>query len=230
MVSFEKKELSRPKRVCLRLKEKREARGLTISEVAKRTRISQKYPEALEQCRFHDIPFGTVYQKNFIKRYASALGVPHEEFLEQFLDEEVPTNDTRLPPPTKQKNWSSYLPAIIRSTLLAGVLFATIGYLGIQVKQSIEPPSLIIYTPTDGFIAYAPEIIVHGTTEKEAQVFINNEPIILHDDGQFEEQMYLSDGVNTISISAKKKHGKTTVETRHVILKKTEELTLRNMP
>lgn len=217
-----------PKRVCLRLKERREARGLTLAQVATRTRISQKYLEALEQCRFDAIPFGTVYQKNFIKRYAAAIGMPAEEFLQQFLEEEADVPKPQPASSEKQKKiWSSNMPMLIRNAVVVSVLVGAIAYLGAQVKQSIEPPTLTLYTPTDGFVTYAPEILVHGATEKEAQVSINNETIVLRDDGQFEEQIYLSLGVNTIQVSAKKKHGKTTIETRHVILKKSDELTRR---
>src|SRR3990167_4579809 len=193
MASFQKKDLAPPKRVCLRLKECREYRGISLSEVAKRTRISQKYLEALESCRFEDIPFGIIYQKNFIKRYALAIHASPDEFLRQYLQEEVVKEDKTAPNlhSSTQRHLSN-MPLVVRSAaIIASVLFA-IGYLGFQVKQSIEPPLLSVFSPPDGFIVHDPEIKGQGTTEKETQVFINDEPIITNDEGIFEERMYLS--------------------------------------
>jgi transcriptional regulator with XRE-family HTH domain len=226
---FQKKELEVPKRVCFRLKECREQHGLTIADVAKRTKISAKYLEAMECCRFGDIPFGPVYQRNFIKRYAAAIGVPAQEFLDQYLREETAPQDAQAigGVMTYKRRRSLNIPSLIRHILIVSAVMATTGYLGMQIKQSIEPPVLSVYAPAEGFVATAPDVTVHGSTEREAQVFINNEPIIINDQGLFEQRMYLSPGINTIIVSAKKKHGKTTTETRHVILKTNEELTRR---
>lgn len=228
MTLFQTKPLEPNKRVCLRLKECREAKGLTMAELALRTRISQKHLEALEQCRFSDIPYGAVYQKNFIKRVASALGADPEALLNQFLEEEATEEAAQsLAKVIRKKTSISNMPLLLRYVFLGAAVVIVVIYLGIQVKQSIEPPMLVLLSPQNGHVATTPKISVRGTTEKEAQISINGEPVIIDNEGKFEEQMYLSPGINTIVISAKKKRGKSATETRHVILKTAEELSFQ---
>jgi len=53
-------------------------------------------------------------------------------------------------------------------------------------------------------------------------VSVNGKDVGTNEKGVFEAQIDLSVGVNTLTIEAKKKHGKTTQEVRHVVLKASE--------
>lgn len=57
-----------------RLREAREARGLTISEVGTATRVSERALLAMERERFHLLPAG-VFRRTYIKAYAEAVGL-----------------------------------------------------------------------------------------------------------------------------------------------------------
>jgi ribosomal 50S subunit-recycling heat shock protein len=63
---------------------------------------------------------------------------------------------------------------------------------------------------------------VQGETEPEAQITINGQETKNSEKGQFKEEISLAEGVNTITFVVKKKHGKTTTETRHVVYKAKE--------
>ncbi len=56
------------------LREAREARNLTIAEVAKATRIKARYLEAMEDGRWDEMP-GPVQARGFLKNYAIFLGL-----------------------------------------------------------------------------------------------------------------------------------------------------------
>jgi len=62
------------------LKEKREALGLTLKDVFQRTRLTAVNLEAIENGNLHLLPV-PIYTRNFIKTYASALGIDSEPFL-----------------------------------------------------------------------------------------------------------------------------------------------------
>ena len=81
----------------------------------------------------------------------------------------------------------------------------------------------MVYSPQNGYITNANPLVVRGETEPEVYISINGEEIVHYEAGQFETSIYLAPGVNTITISATKKHGKTTTETRHVILKESDK-------
>ena len=66
------------------LRSHREAKGLTIIDVASATRISKKYLQALEDENFLFIP-SIVYAKGFLKTYAMYLGLDPKPLTEQLL-------------------------------------------------------------------------------------------------------------------------------------------------
>lgn len=221
MSAFQKKQLTPTKRVCLRLKEAREKNGMSLIELAKKTKLSKKYLEALEECRFNDLPPATVYQKNFVKCYVEALGINANPFLKQYLNEEVVKTNKTTPKTTEvtKAGWLASLPLILKFSLISLLIVIMASYLGLQIKHILEPPLLVIYSPEDGFITEQKSILVQGKTEKEVNVSINGQSVMNSEEGQFAEMINLSPGINTLSITAQKKHGKTTTETRHVVLK-----------
>lgn len=227
MATFSKKQLKPSKRVCLRLKEARVAANMTLTELSRRTKLSKKYLKALEECRFDAIPCAVIYKKNFIKRYAAALEINPQVLVKQFLDEEVVTKEEQkreVQPVEKQRLYN--IPMAMQYVGIVAVLALCIGYLGLQVKRIVEPPQLSVYAPQNGQVTDEQTLFVYGEVEKEAEVQINGEEIVKNNAGQFKEELTLSPGINTIVVSAKKKHGKTTSETRHVILRQTHQFSL----
>jgi cytoskeletal protein RodZ len=65
------------------LKEQREKAGITLQNVAAKTRIDIKFLEALEDGNFNFLP--EIYVKAFIKQYAKVIGLDEEETLQKYL-------------------------------------------------------------------------------------------------------------------------------------------------
>lgn len=223
---FQKKKLEKTKRVCWRLREARVAAGVSIAQVAQKTRIRPTYVRALEECRFADIPYAVIYQKHFLRRYAEAVGLPSSRLLQQFVLEEIPARGESKPRRERLVGRCQNLPILLKGLALAVVVLGLVGYLGWQVRSMITPPALAIFTPPDGYVTTHPGLLIYGETSPEALVFINGQKITTNDAGHFEETVNLSPGINTLEISAKKRHGKTSRLTRHVILKNSKRLTL----
>lgn len=65
---------AKPATVGQRLRAEREAQGLSLPEVATRTRVTQRFLEAIENGRLEDLPSST-YAVGFAKAYARAVGM-----------------------------------------------------------------------------------------------------------------------------------------------------------
>jgi transcriptional regulator with XRE-family HTH domain len=65
------------------LKEQREKAGITLQNVAAKTRIDIKFLEALEDGNFNFLP--DIYVKAFIKQYAKVVGLDEEETLQSYI-------------------------------------------------------------------------------------------------------------------------------------------------
>ena len=67
----------------------REARGLTLEDAERDTRISRRYLQALESEQFEVIP-APVYARGFLRSYSQYLGIDPSEALAMFPREEDP--------------------------------------------------------------------------------------------------------------------------------------------
>ena len=61
-----------------RLREAREARGLSLRELSDQTRIARRYLEAIEADDYKELP-GGIFNRSFIKAYAKAVGFNEAE-------------------------------------------------------------------------------------------------------------------------------------------------------
>jgi len=73
----------RPLGIGERLRNTREARGLSLDDVEASIRIRRRYLEALEAETFHAIP-GPAYVRGFLRTYAAYLGLPAEELVAMY--------------------------------------------------------------------------------------------------------------------------------------------------
>ncbi len=83
-----------------RLRMAREEKGISLDEVAGRTRIHRSYLEALEAERWSEVP-SAVSARGFLRNYLRFLGLPEKELLQQFSEETktTPFREQRVDPP-----------------------------------------------------------------------------------------------------------------------------------
>ena len=93
------------------LRDAREARGLSTSQVAAKTHILVQIIEGMEKEDFHRIP-AAIYGRGFVKSYAACVGLDPQPLLREFMDiyegrraptvqiRPVPTAEPPAPPPT----------------------------------------------------------------------------------------------------------------------------------
>lgn len=217
-------------RSCLRLKEMREQQNLSLEDLSKKLKMSKSHILAIEECRVNDLPFAPVYRKKLVADYCKILGIT--DLVNQFVEEELeptmaPQTQTSLKKTITQ--WYN-LPLFFRTGCTLTMVLLFFGYLGLQVKKIVEPPALNLISPINGFITKDSNLQIAGQTDKEVTITINGKEIKNNTEGAFDERLILSPGVNTLVIAAQKKHGKTTTETRHVVLEQTSEFSLTDNP
>ncbi|TSC84293.1 MAG: hypothetical protein G01um101413_588 [Parcubacteria group bacterium Gr01-1014_13] len=220
MAVFCLKNLEPARRVGERLKKAREEQRLSLDDLSKKTRIPNKYLESIELGRFKELPQAKAHRLAYIREYAEALNLNPASFLYQFSQEADLVNEAQSHPRHAHKLWAlNSLSNIFRKLAVAILLIGFLGYLSWQVSGILQPPKLAVFTPADGYISSKLVTLVQGETEKEVRLTVNGKDIMPNDKGKFEIPVDLSNGVNTITISAIKKHGKITTITRHVIVK-----------
>lgn len=78
-----------------RLKEAREAKGLTLDDLQEITKIQKRYLSCIEQGKYDVIP-GKFYVRAFIKQYAEAVDIDPETLFEEFRHEIPSVNEENI--------------------------------------------------------------------------------------------------------------------------------------
>lgn len=205
------------------LKETREKKFYTLDEIEKATKIRKELLEALEAGLYQKLPPPTFIQ-GFIKNYGKFLGLNTEKLLAIFRRE---FSEGKNPPrilesfsnPVDKKRFRITPSRVLISVTLTLVIIFFV-YLWFQYRFLVGSPFLEVNQPVDQFNAISNEIIISGRTDPEAKVSINNQEIQVEQNGQFSQQIKITDNVNNIVIIATSKSGKQTKIERTVFLKR----------
>src|SRR5436309_2404225 len=74
------------------LRDAREARGISLAEAKRETKIRAKYITALEDDKLAALP-GPVYARGFLRNYAQYLGLDPQQAVELFDEQSQPTRN-----------------------------------------------------------------------------------------------------------------------------------------
>lgn len=108
-----------------RLRQSREAQGISLAQAAVDTRILQQSIIALEEGAYHRLPSDVVI-RGFVRNYAQYLDLPADEMIELYRRERGSTDKIRIVPATIPPRSRSYvLPGFF------GVFFVTIALVGL---------------------------------------------------------------------------------------------------
>ena len=165
-----------------RLRLAREAAGLSLADVATRTRITQRHLAAIEKSDFSELP-GRTYVTGFARAYARAVDLPEAEIgaaVRRELEEDAygsrplyeayePTDPARLP--TARLTWT----LVIVTLLLASAY-------GVWRFLSVEPDEALIAAQNrDADASEAPQndAAAAPATKAGAAAIAANAPVVL---------------------------------------------------
>lgn len=134
-----------------KLRQAREARGFTLSEVAEQTRISALYLESIEHDDYGKLP-GGIFNKGFVKSYAKFVGVNEQEALTDYsalmaradLAEEAELKLYKPEVLTDDRSGPSMMPTIIIAAVILGIM--TVGVL-LLVNYLRRPADDVVVNP-----------------------------------------------------------------------------------
>jgi cytoskeletal protein RodZ len=121
------------------LTQARTARGLTLPDVERDTRISSKYLEALERGELETLP-APVYARAFMRTYSQYLGLNAREFVSEMPGAKPEPELPPLPDVTRER----LMPLVSPSWVIAGavvVIMVIAGMLMFWSRSNDNPPS-----------------------------------------------------------------------------------------
>ncbi|GAA0496030.1 helix-turn-helix domain-containing protein [Salinibacillus aidingensis] len=129
-----------------RLKEAREEKGLSLSDIQEMTKIQRRYLNAIEEGQFNILP-GSFYTRAFIREYANTVGLNADQLFEEY-ENELPSPEqeeyerisrvqkhSKQPSSEKHSALFSVIPKILTVLLIVAIIvFAYFFY-----QQTIDP-------------------------------------------------------------------------------------------
>jgi cytoskeletal protein RodZ len=196
-----------------KLKKLRSEGRISLAEASKSTKIQIKYLEYLESGEYEKLP-AKVYVKGFLRSYANFLGISESYLIklyerEQGIRENIKntSQEKKLAEPIKFPRFI-ITPRIIVMSAVGLLVFGCFFYLYKEMGNFVNTPRLVVIKPVSGSVVESKSVYVSGVSEKDSEVFINDQPTMVNDKGEFNENVGLQDGLNTISVKAKNKFGK----------------------
>ncbi len=192
-----------------------------MADIGQQIHVAPKYIIAIEESRYRDLP-GLVYARQFVRRYAEALATDVAMAMDIFDREyqvvtQAKPSGRPLLTPRAQTEFAWYRRHF--RLIVAAFLILTVGtYIAIQAARNFLPPQLVVFDPTGDLSTTAMNIAVKGWTDPNATVTINDQDVQTSGDGKFNESIDLHLGLNTLKISAIKKHSSARIITRQVLV------------
>lgn len=187
-------------------KEAREKKKLSLAEIAKTTKIKEKFLTALEENNWSDLPNFSI-TRGFTKAYADFVGVDQELAL-ALLRRDFPQVSDK-PASKVESQLYSRTKLTPQATFFIVVALAVLAISAYLVRQYIvfsAPPSLETKLVVDG-----EKIIVSGKTIQSATVQVNKQPVLLDDQGSFSLTLDRVEVGSVVEIKATSRTGKETV-------------------
>lgn len=215
-----------------KLRKLRSEKRIPLSEVSRLTRIQTAYLESLEEGRYDQLP-ADVYIKGFLRSYADFLGVDERILIRLYEKEKgIKKNLEKSKNPVDPKakiepiNISSFVftPKKIVATAALVIVMAGFFYLYKEIGSFASTPLLVIMSPQADSEVDGNSTFIEGATDKDAKLFVNDQPILVNDDGKFRELITLQSGVNVINVKSVNKFGKESQESLNIRSKYEEKV------
>ena len=198
------------------LRAAREEKKLTLQDIEKGTKIRLKFLSAIESDEFGIMPSQS-YVKGFVKNYSEYVGLNSKTVLAFYRRQTVDAPKSHLLPKgmAAPLNRSAFqlTPGKFIFMMVSVLVALFLTYLFFQYQTLQKPPSLVVDSPTNQEVFADTRVDVLGKTESDATVTINGVSVLVRQDGKFFDQIPVEPGINTITVVASSRLGKTTTKT-----------------
>jgi cytoskeletal protein RodZ len=221
-VNFTKKPMPQKEGLGDKLTKKRITLGYSIKDVEKAIHIRSKCIEAIENGRYDKLP-PDVYVKGFIRSYAQYLNLDPVKVLKLYQKEKGLAESIKKASTKKSAMKSIDAPKIlitpktITITVISFLALIIVGYIGWQVNILASPPKLSLMSPSGDMKIYQSTLSVEGTTDPGTILYINDIEVGVGQNGEFNENVNLQEGVNVLTVKAQNKMGKYTEAKRTIV-------------
>lgn len=188
------------------IKTARTEKRLSLKDLEEITKIKSSFINSIENEDWQSLPSFTVIL-GFVKSISTALKIDQNSTVAVLKRDYPPKNLNINPKPDVDSKfkWSPKLTFIVG---IATVVVIVLGYLGIQYARFISPARITVESPKEGQVVSGKSVIVFGSTDPDAVVTINGQPVLADEDGKFSYELEIVPTTTEITIKAISRSGK----------------------
>ncbi|MDH4198202.1 MAG: DUF4115 domain-containing protein [Candidatus Aminicenantes bacterium] len=163
------------------LKREREARGISLADIAASTKIGRRYLEALEEDRLKDLQ-GLFFMKGTIRAYAKAVGLDDQEVLRRYAEagifgrNEAPGIPIAVAGPSRLRAVVLAVLAIIAVAVLTVIISILLKpeppAAPATIKETPLPESRLVIPPPPADLVAAPEATEPASPAVETKALV----------------------------------------------------------
>lgn len=196
------------------LKDARIAKKYSLMHVEGMTKIKSGFIDSIEKERWEALPpFPTVL--GFVKSISTALDIDPKMAV-AVLKRDYPPKNLKISPKPDVDSKFVWSPKLTFAVGVSAVLLLLFGYLIFQYVHFISPPRLSVDSPKEDQVVTGSSVAVFGSTDSDAKIVVNNQPVEVSDDGKFSVSLNIVKETKEVVIMASSRSGKTTTVLRKI--------------
>lgn len=202
------------KHVGQTLRDARLKKGMSLIDVEQKTKIKRRYVSDIERGNWDKLPDYTVVC-GFIRNLSDLYGLDPSKTA-AFLKRDYPLPKETAEPKPDVKEKFSVSPKIVFAVGVFAVLIIVSGYIFYQYKMFSKAPELVVKVPVEGQNIEGSVVKVLGMTDENSTLSVNNQPVVVEEDGSFTAEITISEDTHELVIKSSSRSGKETIVTRQI--------------
>jgi cytoskeletal protein RodZ len=189
-------------------------KNFSLKKLAETTKIRATFIKSIEEEKWNLLPtFTTVL--GFVKSLSTALDVD-QNMAVAVLKRDYPPKKLNInpkPDALSRFTWSPKLTFVIGTV---AVILVVLGYIGFQYARFISPPDLMVDSPKENQVVDGSSVLVFGSTDPDVKITVNNQPVLVNEEGRFSVDLGVTQSTKEIDIIATSRSGKERVISRKI--------------
>jgi len=179
---------------------------LSFKKLEEITKIKASFIESIENEKWNNLPaFPTV--SGFVKSISAPLGI-NEKMATAILKRDYPPKKLNINPKPNIPAHFTWSPKLTFAVGTAAIVLIVLGYLGFQYLRFISPPGLTVDSPKENQIVSGNSVTVFGSTDPDVKITVNDQPVLVDQDGKFSVDIGITQSTKEIDIMAVSRSGK----------------------
>jgi len=189
-------------------------KGMSVEKLAQVTGISEMFLEQLLEEKFEKLP-SYPYMRGYLIKIGNVLNLDGEKLWQEYIrhNQAIKSSGRHDRLPSNRFAFSLFGKKAIYATI-ALLFFA--GYMSFRLADFFQQPKLDLENITETMTVKTKELKIKGKINPKNNLTLNNEEVYADKDGNFEKDILLQTGFNTLTFKIKKFLGKEFTVTKQV--------------